>query len=193
MIYNTVEDIFAANDDVRRRILARVEGLGDAAHGARPAEGAWSVAEIVEHLSITERRVTHAIEGMLPKPDEASDGGAAGGANADGAATYGGTAAPSSFTPFSLDEYAEQARDRKIEAPEFIRPRGIPLADALAGLRESRAALERLRPRFHAADYSKLLTHPAFGPLNVGQWLAFVGMHEERHLAQIERTLETMK
>jgi hypothetical protein len=28
--------------------------------------------------------------------------------------------------------------------------------------------------------------------LNPGQWLAFIGIHEERHLRQIERTLETM-
>jgi hypothetical protein len=29
--------------------------------------------------------------------------------------------------------------------------------------------------------------------LNVGQWLAFIGIHEERHLRQIERTLEAIK
>ena len=60
--------------------------------------------------------------------------------------------------------------------------------------RESRAALEQLRPRFASADYSRLMPHPAFGPLNAAQWLAFVGMHEERHLRQIKRLLEaTMK
>ncbi len=173
MIYNTIDDVFAANGDVRRRILARVETLSDERAGARASEGAWSVSEIIEHLSITESRVARAIEGMLPQGD-------------------GAPPASSNFSPFSLDKYVEQVRDVKLEAPEFIRPRGLPLAQSLARLRESRAALEALRPRFYAADYSVLLQHPAFGPLNAAQWLAFVGMHEARHLAQIERTLETM-
>jgi DinB superfamily len=170
MIFNTIDDVFAANDDVRRRILARVEGLHE--ERANASEGGWSVAQIVEHLSITEPRITRAIEGMLAP--------AAGGGE------------PRPFAPFSLDEYAERARG-KIEAPEFLRPAGLTLAEGLARLKQSRAALERLRPRFDAADYSALLQHPAFGPLNAAQWLAFVGMHEARHLAQIERTLEAMK
>jgi hypothetical protein len=170
MIYNSVEDIFAANEDVRRRILARVEGLDD--ERANAGRGGWSVAQIVEHLSITEPRITHAIEVML--------------------APSAGGREPQPFAPFSLDEYAERARG-KIEAPEFLRPAGLPLAEGLARLKQSRAALEQLRPRFDTADYSAKRQHPAFGPLNAAQWLAFVGMHEARHLAQIERTLEAMK
>jgi hypothetical protein len=177
MIYKSVADIFAANDDVRRRLLARVESLGEGQTGA--TAGGWSVAEIVEHLSRTERRVARSLDGMLPQAaHEAHDG----------------ENGRSSFVPFSLDDFVEQARDQKFEAPEYIRPRGSSLADSLAHLKESRAALEAMRPRFKAADYSKQFPHPAFGMLNVGQWLAFIGIHEERHLRQIERTLEeTMK
>ncbi|MCA1817861.1 MAG: DinB family protein [Acidobacteria bacterium] len=174
MIYNSVADIFAANEDVRRRLVARVEGLGEAR--ANASAGGWSVAQIVEHLSRTERGVARTLEKILSE--------AAGG---DGDATR-------AFAPFSLDDYVERSRERKFEAPEFIRPRGLALTESLARLRESRAQLESLRPRFESADYSRQFAHPAFGMLNVGQWLAFVGMHEERHLRQIERTLgETMK
>ena len=167
MTYDTVDDVFATNEAVRRRLLARVEGLEEAR--ANASEGGWTVAQIVEHLSIAEPRITNAIEGML-------------------AATEGDSGERKTFAPFSLDEYAEQARG-KIEAPEILRPTGLPLAEGLTRLKESRASLEALRPRFQSADYSRLLKHPAFGMLNAAQWLAFLGMHEQRHLRQIERIL----
>jgi hypothetical protein len=179
MIYNSLDDIFATNEEVRRRLVARVESLGDAERDARASEDGWSVAGIVEHLSLTERRVTKALDGMLPNSNRTTNDGE-------------GASAPRNFTPFSLDVFVEQARDQKFEAPEFIRPRGVSFNDALAQLEESRAALEAMRPRFEVADYSAQFPHPAFGMLNPGQWLAFIGFHEERHLRQIERTLKTM-
>jgi hypothetical protein len=174
MTYNSIAEIFAANEEVRRRIVERVEGLSEDERGARGAGGGWSAADIIEHLSLTERRITRSLEGMLSR--EAGGGGKAG-----------------NFTPFSLDAYIERAGTQKFEAPEYIRPRGVPLAESLAHLRESRAALERLRPRFDGADLTAQFPHPAFGPLNLAQWLAFIGMHEARHLKQLERHIETMK
>ena len=168
MIYNSPDDVFDANDAVRRRLVARVADLDDMR--ANASEGGWTVAQIVEHLSIAEPGITRAIEGLLARTE--GDGGAA----------------RKPFTPFSLDEYAEQARG-KIEAPEFLRPTGLPLSQAVTRLKESRTALKALRPRFQSADYSRLLKHPAFGMLNAAQWLAFLGMHEQRHLGQIERIL----
>ena len=149
MTYDTVDDVFATNEAVRRRLLARVEGLEEAR--ANASEGGWTVAQIVEHLSIAEPRITNAIEGML-------------------AATEG------------------DSGERKTFAPGTGLT-GLPLAEGLTRLKESRASLEALRPRFQSADYSRLLKHPAFGMLNAGQWLAFLGMHEQRHLRQIERIL----
>jgi hypothetical protein len=174
MTYNSLAEVFAANEEVRRRLVECVEGLSEEQRRERGADGGWSAADIIEHLSLTERRVTRALEGMLP---QTADGG-------------GGKA--SNFTPFSLDAYVEQANARKFEAPEYIRPRGVPYGESLAHLKESRAALEGLRPRFDAADLTAQFPHPAFGPLNLAQWLAFIGIHEERHLRQLERHIETM-
>jgi uncharacterized damage-inducible protein DinB len=180
-MYNSVADIFAANEEVRRKLLARVESLSEARQSERACVDGWSVADIIEHLSLTERRISKALDGMLPPA--AGDAGAV--------SETGGAAQP--FKPFSLEAYVEQARDKKFEAPDFIRPRGVALSQSLAHLSESRAALEAMRPRFERADYSAQFPHPAFGMLNVGQWLAFIGIHEARHLRQIERQTETMK
>lgn len=174
MMYNSIEEVFAANEEVRRKLVERVEGLSDEQRGARGAGGGWCAADIIEHLSLTERRITRALEGMLP---QAADG-------------EGGDKT-NNFTPFSLDAYIERASTQKFEAPEYIRPRGASLAESLAHLKESRAALEGLRPRFDVADFTAQFPHPAFGPLNLAQWLAFIGVHEARHLRQLERNIET--
>ena len=178
MLYSSVADIYRANDEVRARLVARVESLDDGAQNFRADEKCWTVAEIVEHLAVLERRLSQLVAMMVGKVESVA---AAAGAGAGGA----------HFKPVSLDELIEQARTQKFVAPEEVRPRGgVPAADSLARLKESRAALEALRPRIERADLAAATyPHPAFGPLNLYQWLAFIGLHEARHLNQIERLL----
>ncbi|HEV8139354.1 MAG TPA: hypothetical protein VGP81_06245, partial [Pyrinomonadaceae bacterium] len=114
MIYNSVDDVFTANEEVRRRLVGRVQAAGDGQ--ARAPEGGWSVAQIIEHLSIAEPGITRAIDKLLTAASDAD-----------------GHGAPKPFVPFSLDEQAEQARG-KIEAPEFLRPTGLALSEGLARL-----------------------------------------------------------
>ncbi|HYH85991.1 MAG TPA: DinB family protein, partial [Pyrinomonadaceae bacterium] len=74
-----------------------------------------------------------------------------------------------------------------------IRPTGATLAASLSALRDSRSALRALRPRVERVDGTGIsFPHPAWGAINLYQWLAFVGAHEQRHLAQIEALKETM-
>jgi hypothetical protein len=177
MTYSSVADIYRANGEVRARLVARVGPLDDAAQNFRADERAWTVAEIVEHLAILEHRLSQLAAMMVGKVESVA------------AAAAGGAGAP--FKPFSLEEQVEQLRTVKLEAPEQVRPRGgVPVADSLARLRESRAAFEALRERIERADLSAATyPHPTLGPLNLYQWLAFIGIHEERHLNQIERLL----
>jgi hypothetical protein len=64
------------------------------------------------------------------------------------------------------------------------------LAEALANLERTRAAIEAMRPRLEAADHgAATYPHPAFGEFNAAQWLAFIGLHESRHLRQIENLM----
>jgi hypothetical protein len=98
------------------------------------------------------------------------------------------------FAAVSIGEFVERSRGVKLEAPERIRPGDAPvLSDALSRLRDSRAALHALRPALERADgHALLFPHPTWGPLNLYQWLLFVGAHESRHRAQIEALKETM-
>ncbi len=175
MTYTSVAEIYEVIDETRERFYQRVEGLSDEQTAARTAPDAWSVAEIAEHLALIERSVLRIMKGVLAQVE------AAGGANANGAA----------MKPFSLDNHVERARTEKYVAPETARPKGeAPLADSLGRLRRSREELHALRPRIEAADLNTAsYPHPAFGPLNVYEWLALIGIHEARHLRQAEALL----
>jgi len=192
LIYQSIADIYAANDTVRRRLTARVENLSEAQQNFRPAEGAWSIAEIMDHLSIIERNMVQLIGMLLKKSDGAAaaiNAGDAGGAGDGDAQTAAAVAPP--FQPFSLDSFVDQIRDVKLTAPERVRPGGnVTLADALAALGRTRAEIEAMRPRLERADLgAATYPHPAFGELNTAQWLAFISEHEARHLRQIENLM----
>lgn len=168
--YNSVAEIYEDLDAARARLLGAVEPLTAEQLAFRPSPERWSVAEIVEHLSVTEPRVTRILAALVGKLEAA-------GARPDAAR----------FEPVSVAQFVERSRGEKYQAPDEIRPRGLPLADSLAALGDSRAKLSALRPRVERVDGSLArFPHPAWGPLNLYQWIAFVGLHERRHLAQIE-------
>lgn len=183
MIYNSVAEIFASLDETRRRLYARVENLTDAQQSFRRTSDAWTASEIIEHLSITERQLLQLFQMMLTKLE------AAGAVRADGGANEDGGKLPA---PVSIAELAAQAKGKKFEAPDQIRPSGrVPLATSLASLRETRAALQSLRPRLERLDgRAARYQHPVFGNLDLYQWLLFVGAHEDRHLRQIENIMQ---
>ncbi|HEV2859387.1 MAG TPA: DinB family protein [Pyrinomonadaceae bacterium] len=173
---HSVEEIFENIDGARARLEKGVSDLGDGGESFRAEPGRWTVAEIVEHLSITEGNVVKLLRKLLDKAE------AEGHARADDAP----------FPPASLDEYADHAR-RKFTAPDSIAPTGRPLPESLAALRDSRAALRELRPRIERVEGTAVrFPHPAFGPINLYQWLLFIGAHELRHLAQIEAVKQAL-
>jgi uncharacterized damage-inducible protein DinB len=190
LIYQSISDIYAANDAVRRQITDRVETLSADQQTCHPTEGCWSVAEIIEHLSVTEQNMVRLIGMLLHKAESApvENPSAPAGDEAPAAAPP----APRPFKPFSLDSLVEQIRDVKLTAPEQVRPNGqVALAESLANLQRTREAVESFRPRLETADLdAATYPHPFFGELNASQWLAFIGHHEARHLRQIERLLD---
>ena len=178
MDFNSVGEIFDHIDSTRERLLRAVENLSEEQQGFRPAPDRWSAAQLCEHLAIVEGNMTRLIAKLLGKAEES------GASRAEGAA----------FAPVTIEEFVERSRAVKLKAPESICPGDAPvLADSLARLRDSRAALHALRPRIERADgQSVRFPHPVWGPLNLYQWLLFIGAHESRHLAQIEALKESM-
>jgi uncharacterized damage-inducible protein DinB len=193
LIYQSIADIYAANEAVRRQLTERVEALSDAQQTSRPTEDCWTVTEIIEHLSIIEQNMVRLI-GMLLNKAESAAATQASAPTGDASQAAADAAGARPFKPFTLDDLVETIRDKKLTAPEQVRPGGrMALADALANLQSTRATIESFRPRLEAAADLETATypHPAFGELNAAQWLAFIGHHEARHLRQIESLLDT--
>src|ERR687883_1938513 len=131
MAYQSVAEIFETIDETRARLYNTVEGLSPAQEKFRPTPDAWSIAEIMEHLSIMEERLSGLLKMILMKAEAAS---------AEMASDRPG------FRPFSLDRHIERSLTEKYTAPETVRPSGnVSLADSLTNLRRSRAALHELR------------------------------------------------
>lgn len=175
-VYNSVAEIYDDLDDTRARLVGAVEPLTAEQQGFRPSPERWSAAEIVEHLSIVERRVARLLGTLLGKLDPEAE-----------------RPKGSPFEPVTIAQFIERSLTEKYAAPDEIRPKGAPLSDTLGALRDSRAALRDLRERVERVDGTRArFPHPVWGPLDLYQWLAFVGAHERRHLAQIETLKETM-
>jgi hypothetical protein len=177
--FHTVAEIFEALDASRARLDATLAVLGAGQETLRDTPERWCVAEVVEHVALVEKQMGRLVGLLLAK------------AEADGAPPP-----PAADGPLvALDEVAERAGREKYQSPEMAVPRGgAPVSQSLAALRESRAALNALRPRVEAVGAAThTYPHPAFGPLNLYQWLAFVALHEDRHRRQIETLLAAAK
>jgi hypothetical protein len=57
-------------------------------------------------------------------------------------------------------------------------------------MRASRETLHELLPRLKAVNLSTVsYPHPVFGPLDLYEWFVMIGVHEERHMRQINTIL----
>lgn len=179
MAYQSLGEIFTSIDETRARLVERMGSLGAGQETTRADAEAWSVAEIVEHLSLVEKQIVKLTTLMLMK---AESSGAQ--ASADG-----------SIEPLSFDHIIERSEREKYQAPETARPSGsVSIADSLSVMRSTREALHGLRPRLEATDLATVsYPHPAFGALNPYQWLVMIGFHEDRHLRQIDAALASAK
>jgi hypothetical protein len=172
MAYESLSQIFDEMDEIHARFYERVEACSAEDLSARPGAEKWSVGEIVEHVSLVEQSILKLINLLLMKAEAA---GVA--ANTDG-----------SIGPISVEKIVERSQREKYNAPETALPGGnLPATDSLARMRAVREALEELRPRMLQTNLlNASYPHPAFGPMNLYEWLILIGIHKGRHLRQIE-------
>jgi uncharacterized damage-inducible protein DinB len=171
MIYHNIADILAANEQAQERFVAVVSNLTEAQANFRPDENQWTIAEIVEHVSIVNDgllRLTHKLlkeADSAPRPPKAD-------------LNLGHT---------TLDENGQQ--QGQFQAPDRVRPQGgARIEDSLAKMRASLAGLAEIQSRLEAVDLSEqMVPHPFLGPINAYQWMVLLGEHLDRHRGQIER------
>jgi hypothetical protein len=87
-------------------------------------------------------------------------------------------------------DHANLVERPAFEAPPIVQPRdGVRFDDVLAGLDASRAALLDVVGQLEHVDATRVTArHAALGELDAYQWLLFLGLHERRHLRQLDAT-----
>jgi hypothetical protein len=157
-------------ETTRDNFLKSIAGLSQAQWTFKPAPERWSVAEVAEHITVSESTLF----GLVQKQVMTSP------------------ASPEKREQVKgKDELVlEKVPDRshKVQAPEFLRPTGrwATESELTESFEESRkATMNHIRTtdddlRDHFFD------HPFLGTLDGYQWLLLISAHSARHTAQIE-------
>lgn len=153
----------------QKDFLAAIEGASEAQWKFKPAPDRWSMAEVAEHIALTEETLWTLVRDKIMKSP----------ATPERAAEVKGK------DEIILAKIPD--RSRKAQAPEQLRPTGRwatrealvkdfekTRADEISFLRETKEDL-----RSHLED------HPALKTMDAYQWLLFNGAHSKRHTAQI--------
>ena len=157
-------------DDCRADLESAARELPYERWSERPAAESWSVAQVFDHLHLSESGIARMLAKRIARAKEAGVGPE----KSDGSVLH------------DLD-FFPVVDGPKRQAPEIV----VPRAEARAP--EVHDALRRSRGDLHAAlregDGLALgevtATHPALGVINLYQWVLFVGQHEARHTRQV--------
>lgn len=153
-------------EETRKTFLKSIDGLSEAQWKFKPSPETWSIAEVAEHIAISESTIMDLIQGkMLQAPPRQGAG----------------------MTDDQLIA-AVTDRSKKAQAPEMLKPinkwatKDALVKDFNAARDKNIAWLKTTKEdlRAHAAP------HPAFGSLDLHQWVLLIAGHAARHTAQIE-------
>lgn len=178
MRYETIADIYSANQKIRDAFTATVGGVSAEESIALPDGEKWSIQQLVEHVAIVEQNISRICVKLV---DEAK---------AAGKASDGTVRLSEDF-----GQKTAAAAGVKVEAPERVHPTGnVTISDALAQMSETGKVLAGLRADYEAFDCSEaVFPHPFFGPLSAIEWLVLIGGHEARHTRQLEQLLDKIR
>ena len=158
----------------REKLLQAVFGLSDAQLNHQAEETAWSVSDVLNHVSLVDEANAKLTSNMLKRaratslpPDPSPDASVIG----------------------SMDEIFGRMNAAKFQAPEFVAPHShSPVDESLARLKASRERMLANVEQLDGFDLSGLTyPHPFAGDLNTYQWVLMAGAHEFRHAEQINR------
>lgn len=155
-------------DTIHEKLLGAVSPLDEEAYSTRPAEGQWSVAEVVHHLGLVEERVVKELESAIARPP-----------------------ARVSFFRRFIPTSIVSVRILRVKAPRGLRPLDAPSRGiALGNLESARASLKQIC-KVHGEDRLRNLVvkHPFLGDIDGVTTVSFVGYHELRHYKQIREVV----
>jgi hypothetical protein len=177
-MHRRLAEIVEYADERRAELEAAASRLPYERWCERPAPESWSLAEVFDHLYLSESSIAKLLARRIAKAKEAGLGPE----RSDESVMH------------SLDWFPMVDGPNR-QAPEIV----VPRPDARAP--EVHEALRRSRADLHAALASGsglalaevTATHPVLGVLNVYQWVLSVGQHEARHARQVEEIVARLR
>lgn len=154
----------------RDNFLKSIGGLSQKQWTFKSAPDRWSVAEVAEHITISESTIFGFVQKQIMQSP----------------------AAPEKRDQVKgKDEIVlEKVPDRshKVQAPEFLRPTGrwATEADLTKAFEDNRATTIEYVRTINDDLRDHFLDHPVLGTLDGYQWLLLISAHCARHTAQIE-------
>jgi hypothetical protein len=155
-------------EQTRQAFLASIAGLSDAQWTFKAGPDRWSIAEVAEHIAVSETTIRQLVTEQVMK----------------------GPVVPRNPTPLSDEALLAGMLDRtsKFQAPEVLKPTNRwATRDAL--VKDFTAARDTTvnYARTTADDlHGHAAPHPVFKMLDGYQWLLLLSGHSSRHTAQIE-------
>ena len=156
-------------NETKAAFLASIQGLSAAQWSFKPAPEVWSVAEVAEHITVSEGTILDLIEKkILASPADPQLLAEAKGKDA-------------------LVLKAVPDRSVKAKAPEFLIPKARWTQPELPEVFNSRRAktLEFISTTQEDLR-GHVLPHPMLKALDAYQWVLLLSAHSQRHTAQIE-------
>jgi len=159
-------------DEVHSRLLSAVEPVNAEAFSRRPSEEAWSLAEILHHLSIVEQNVLKALQKEIKAPPRR-------------------VGLRGRLMPIRL---LVGTRFVRVKAPKFVEPTGAPAkTEAITNFNSVREELKDFAQQHGLERLENLVfKHPVLGPISGVGALSFVSNHERRHSKQIQETIKKL-
>lgn len=159
-------------DVAAKSFLDALEAIPEGQRDRRPADNIWSAANVAAHLARTEGQVAAFLQPALRQ--------ALANRSLPAVSATGSVLA-------SIDGVMVLDRTTPLEAPQFAMPDFT--MTAVAALLKLERARARTRQVLLAGDgldtTSVRRTHHVLGELSFEQWIAFVGLHQQRHTAQL--------
>jgi uncharacterized damage-inducible protein DinB len=155
-------------EETREKFLASVAGLSEAQWKYKPAPDRWSVAEVAEHIALSEATILQLVTDRVMKTPPAK--------------LAADSATDEAVVKLLLD------RSGKAQAPEVLRPTGKWATreeltkDFVAGREKTIAYVKGTQDDLRAHS----TPHPVLKSLDAYQWVLLLAAHSARHTAQIE-------
>ena len=168
-------------DKVHEKLAATIAPLDEELFARQPANGGWSVAQIIQHLCLVEERVIKDLKKAIARPPQKIK-----------------------FIKRLVPTSIVSSRLVRVKAPQAVNPEANPGPSdltvlppgkeaAIANYNRARNDLKNLYvTNGHDRFRQLVFRHPFLGEIDGVATVSFVGYHEQRHYKQIREVLKNL-